>query len=453
MTTNSLINKPIDMPGDGESISEFSTRFFHPKQIEFLASPATFRAAVSGIGGGKTILGCLETIRHALKFPGSMHIIVAPTYRMLEQSTWKCLKKVLQWWGDDLQWTENISKKTITFDSILDKHGNPSIILSGNSLDSDKLRGIEISTFFIDEASLCKKELFDILVGRIRQPGYVHRGWLTTSPRGFDWVYQMFVEQNDPDYKFITWTTKDNPLYIKEPDYLNNLIKRYGENSKFYRQEVLGEFVKFEGLVYDLKDIHISTDKPKNPSKIVVGVDWGITAPGAMVVVALDVTGIVYVLDEICRKDLVVYNDGVNDWVGMARDLQQKYTVDTFFGDPADPNAIQTLLLNGINIFPANNRRLPGIRECINYFEGNKIKINPECINLIDELRHYEWKQDKNTNYLIDIDAVKINDHSCDALRYAIMGLNEVVESDSYEILTLEDFDIMPESLGAAKLR
>ena len=162
-----MTTKPIDRPDDNEGIIDFCSRFFHKKQIEFLGSPAPFRAAVSGIGGGKTILGCMETIRHALRFPGSQHIVVAPTYRMLEQSTWKCLKKVLQWWGPELVWTENISKKTITFDTILDKQGNPSVILSGNSLDSDKLRGIEISTFFIDEASLCKKELFDILIGRI----------------------------------------------------------------------------------------------------------------------------------------------------------------------------------------------------------------------------------------------------------------------------------------------
>ena len=446
-------DRPIDHPASEESIPDFFGRFLHQHQKEFLQNRSPFRAAISGIGGGKSILGAIEIVRYALKFPGSHHLVVAPSYRMLDQSSWLSLKKVISWWGESLQITENISKKTVTFDNIINAHGEPSMIFSGTDIDPEKIRGMNLSTFWMDEAAYCKSSTWDICVGRLRQPGFPHRGWTTTSPRGMNWVYDKFIKNPTENYSAVRWTTADNPLYVLEPDYLRNLEETYGKDSKFYQQEMLGEFVKFEGLVYDLKPSHISTLQPNNPQRIVCGVDWGITKPGCMIVLALNADGTVFILDEIYRSDLIVSYDGTNDWVSMARNLMLKYGVDTFYADPADPNAIQTFTMNGIPTAPANNRRLPGIRECISRFESDTIMINPECINLIRELGVYEWKQNRTGEYEIDVDAVKIDDHALDAMRYGIMGLTDITENNEYQYIDISDYGIDPVVIGAGRLR
>jgi len=426
---------PIDSPEENESITDFCKRFFqkHKGQRDFLNSSARYRAAISGIGGGKSLIGAFDLVRHALKYPKSQHMVIAPTYRMLKKSSWQSIKKVLGWWKD-LEYKEKIADMQIELP-------NGSRILSGYAQNPDYLRGVEVSTIWIDEAALCPEELWNIAIGRIRQPNFPHRIWVTTTPRGRNWIYKKFFETEDENYKTITWTTKNNPLYETEPDFINDLVKSYGgESSKWYKQEVLGEFVSFEGLVYDNfdEDIHISKDQPKNPIVTVAGTDWGTSSYGAIVVISLDSDGTVYVLDEVAKKGVVLNWDNQESWVDIGKQLSKTYNISHFFCDPSDPNAINTFNLSGMNAVKANNARIPGIREIQAKFAGNKIKINPNCTNLLSEIKTYEWRKDKNDKILYDLDPVKVNDHSLDALRYAVMGISEV-EEEEVEIIDLED--------------
>ena len=434
----------INSPSDNETITDFFGRFFggNKKQLKFLNSPKKFRCLIGGIGSGKTQVGATDLIRHSLKYPGSTNLLVAPTYKMLKKSSFEVLKKTLSWWGEAIDWTENVSDLSITFNNITDKNGVPSKIISGNAMDHDKLRGLEVSCIWIDEAAMISQDTWNILVGRIRQPGYPHRIWLSTTPRGKNWIYKLFVEDVDEDYIMFKMTSMDNPLYKAEPGYLETLVKSYGgEDNKFYKQEVLGEFVSFEGLVYDmfLSSVHTSDKKPKNPVLTVAGVDWGTSNFGCIIVIQLDKDGTIYVIDEIVKKGVVLHYDTEESWVDIAKELKQKYAITKFFADPSDPNAIQTFNLSGLDTIKANNSRIPGIREIQGRLQGNKIYINPECVNLLSEIESYEWRKDKNDKFLYDLDPVKINDHSLDALRYAVMGVAEVEEDETEEIIDLED--------------
>lgn len=433
----------INYPEENENITDFFKRFFgeNKKQLQFLNSPKKFRCLLGGIGSGKTQVGAVDIIRHSLKYPGSTNLIIAPTYKMLKKSSFEILKRSISWWGEQIDWTENISDLSITFNNVLDSKGNPSKIISGNATDHDKLRGLEVSCIWIDEAAMISEDTWKILIGRIRQPGFPHRIWLSTTPRGKNWIYNLFIEEKNEDYQLFHMTSMDNPLYKKEPEYLEALIKSYGgETSKFYKQEILGEFVSFEGLVYDNfdEDIHISKDKPKNPIVTVAGTDWGTSSYGAIVIITLDSDGTVYVLDEIAKKGVVLNWDNQESWVDIGKQLQKTYNISHFFCDPSDPNAINTFNLSGMNAVKANNARIPGIREIQARFAGNKIKINPNCTNLLSEIKTYEWRKDKNDKILYDLDPVKVNDHSLDALRYAVLGISEV-EEEEVEIIDLED--------------
>ena len=59
----------------------------HPAQQEFLRSDATFRAFCGGIGSGKSWAGAYVLIRRAK--PGRLYLVVAPTYPMLSDATFR----------------------------------------------------------------------------------------------------------------------------------------------------------------------------------------------------------------------------------------------------------------------------------------------------------------------------------------------------------------------------
>lgn len=408
----------INRPEPGESITDFCNRFFgkYEGQWKFLADKSRYRAAIGGIGSGKSLTSSFDLVKHALEYDESMHMVIAPTYKMLSKATWVSIKKALNWWGPSIEWKENKSEQTITL-------SNGSKIFSGFAQEPDNLRGVELSTFFIDEAAMCPKEAWDIMIGRIRQPGKPHKGWIATTPRGKNWVWDKFINTEDKNYSYFHWKTSDNPLYSLEPGYLNDLVVSYGGvDSKFYQQEVLGQFVTFEGLIYDMfdKNIHISNYIPENPKSVIAGIDWGITSQGVITVVSIE-NDIAYVIDEVVRKNTMI-SFGKDDWVGIAKKLVRDWGVEKFYADPSDPNAIMTMQKHGLPVVQAKNQVIPGIREVQSRFSGGKLKINPGCVNLLGELGSYEWKKDKNDRILFDIEPVKINDHSVDSLRYAIMG-------------------------------
>lgn len=72
----------------------------------------------------------------------------------------------------------------------------------------------------------------------------------------------------------------------------------------------------------------------------------------------------------------------------------------------------------GIHLTPANNEVMAGINRLKDLFKVNKVIIDRQCTNLIDELHKYKWA----SNLSIDKDKpIKKHDHAVDALRYLVM--------------------------------
>ena len=81
------------------------------------------------------------------------------------------------------------------------------------------------------------------MIGRLREePG---RAWLTTTPKGFNWIYDLFVTRQLVDYDIIRSTTRQNP-YLPS-DFVTTLEGTYA--GQFRQQEIEGEFVQPEGAL------------------------------------------------------------------------------------------------------------------------------------------------------------------------------------------------------------
>ena len=207
----------------------------HRKQTQpqrrFWSSDARYRLFVGGVGSGKTHAGVIETLRQPANSTG---MVLAPTYPMLRDATIRTFVDVCnrgsliaEYHRTEMR-VKLVDGKTILFRS---------------ADDPDRLRGPNLGWFWLDEAALMSKDVWLIMLGRLReQPG---RAWLTTTPRGKNWLYHTF-QTDDPNYTIIQSSTRDN-VYLPT-EFVQSLQSAY--TSEWQRQEIEGEFVDPAGALF-----------------------------------------------------------------------------------------------------------------------------------------------------------------------------------------------------------
>ncbi len=203
-------------------------------QMEFWRSDKRFRAFVGGVGSGKTRAGCVELLRQPA---GGRITVAAPTYRMLEDATIQTFKEVCGSFfrPDDFKKSENKCLMS-----------NGTEILFRSCDDPDKLRGPNLSAFWLDEAAMMTEMVWDLMIGRLRlEPGL---GIVTTTPRGKNWLYKLFCQSGDPNYHLVQCSSRSN---IFLPSYfIESLEAKY--SGHWLKQELEGAFVEFiEAMAYE----------------------------------------------------------------------------------------------------------------------------------------------------------------------------------------------------------
>ena len=84
---------------------------------------------------------------------------------------------------------------------------------------------------------MMEPDVWQIMLGRLREaPGVA---WVTTTPRGDNWVYRTWGKQARPDYALIHSSTRENAFL--PPDFVRSLSESY--TARFARQEIEGEFL------------------------------------------------------------------------------------------------------------------------------------------------------------------------------------------------------------------
>jgi hypothetical protein len=98
-----------------------------------------------------------------------------------------------------------------------------------SSTPIDKLKGMDLGWFGIDEASEVPEEIFLILSGsfRLPLPNIHYRALLTSNPEA-GWINERFIRKILPDHKFIPALPYENPH--NPSDYESNLRELYPED-------------------------------------------------------------------------------------------------------------------------------------------------------------------------------------------------------------------------------
>jgi hypothetical protein len=440
------------------------------------------RGLMGPVGSGKSSSCCIEIFYRALKqepapdgIRYSRWVAVRNTYGELKTTTIKTWQDWFQGM-ETTKWDTPIVS-TIRLPSLGDGTGlhlEVFFMALDRPEDADKLRSLEITGAWMNEASQLEKRVLDILTQRCgRYPSKKIGGptWtgviLDTNPPDDDsWYYKLAEEGTPDDYKFFRQpgglykvTDKKSPDYGKyKPNPLAENINNLQGGFQYYVRQMSGKsddyirvFLEGEyGTTVDGKPVypewqdqfHIAKQplKPIPGRPLVLGFDFGLTP--ACVIGQMNAMGTVIVLEELVSESM-----GIRQFYSevVMPTLAEKYgnfRVEAV-GDPAGVNRSQTdektcfqeLFELGLDCEPAETNEFVKRRESVAMFlqRINGIVIDPGCKMLIKGFRggyRYERLKASGSTRYKDRPTKDKFSHPHDALQYLALhmrgGMNPV---------------------------
>lgn len=197
-------------------------------QDDFVHDEHRYALFLGGIGAGKSHAGAVKALFQEFGRGPSLGLVIAPTYPMLRDATWRT---ALELW-------EPLIEQVVRNEMRVVLRGGAEVLFRSAD-EPDRLRGPNASWCWIDEAAQCHPDTWPIAIGRLRQHGRAGRAWLTTTPRGMNWVYDVFVRRASDDTTVLRTATWANPFLDRA--FVDSLTSQY--EGEFARQELAAEFV------------------------------------------------------------------------------------------------------------------------------------------------------------------------------------------------------------------
>jgi len=183
---------------------------YNPTPTQAIAHRANSRYKLFGgaMGGGKTRWLCEEAKELSLMYPGNRGVMCRYHLSDFKNSTLKCIEECFP---AEIIASHNLAEHTIRL-----INGSEIIYMGMSEAENvSKLKSMELGWFALDEASEIPKENFLLFQSRLRKkmndgsfPPFF--GLLASNPDDC-WLKDMFVFNDNPDYKFIPSLPKDNP--------------------------------------------------------------------------------------------------------------------------------------------------------------------------------------------------------------------------------------------------
>lgn len=364
-----------------------------------------------GIQFGKTKVGSvwMKIKNHTYIDPSDNFLIVAPTYKILTQSTLPPYLEIMRGIG-------TFSKADMTF-----KIHNGGTVFMRSGTDPDSIVGItNIRAVWGDEAGLFSLYFSENIAARAAFKAA--QTLYTTSPYSLNWIFKDIIRPKmkdvtaRPDVTLIQAASWENPYFPKEVIDRN----RATMDPRRFNSMFGGKWEKMAGLVYDCFDEVDNTCEPFElpmGTRVVAGVDWGFTAPFALTVRAILPNGNHYQLSEVYKTGL-----SMSQRVDIARQKKQIFGVKIFWCDPEEPAAIKEFNEHGLPAAPAVNDIRAGIDAHYELVKTRRYKLFRGCNPYtMDEYEAYHYPSPDDIGPDDDekeAKPVKQNNHAMDSNRY-----------------------------------
>ena len=162
-----------------------------PHQVNFHKSKAKFRLNIGGYGSGKTTMDAAEIAIHAFSVQNGRTLITAQSLQQVKEAVLPELEKFLPPWFISKQTKTPLPKYTLT-------NGHEIIVYASD--DEEKIRSLNLTAFWIIEASGVKYEIFTQLQTRLR-----NRAAVVKNKEGYEIEHKFMgiVESNPEEGKRI----------------------------------------------------------------------------------------------------------------------------------------------------------------------------------------------------------------------------------------------------------
>lgn len=217
------------------------SKYYVPKEKQALAHKNRAKYLLFGgaMGGGKSWWLCAEAIKQVMKYSGNRIVIVRKELSVLRRTTLItflsiCPKEIIRNFNQTSLEVTFINGSVLTF---LDANISKDPLLQ-------KIKGLEIGWFGIDEANEVSKEVYNILKTRLRwvlpnkqKPKY--EGRLTSNPEAC-WLINSFIHSTNIDEVYIQSLTTDN--FDEQSEYVINLKEAFKDSPNLLRKYLYADW-------------------------------------------------------------------------------------------------------------------------------------------------------------------------------------------------------------------
>jgi len=191
------------------------------------------------------------------------------------------------------------------------------------------------------------------------------------------------------------------------------------ENPELFEMWAKGEWVSLTNGILDPKRLHVIDKMPENARLINFGLDFGFVDPSACIEArALD--GNLYLDEKLYQSGLT--NEQLD--TELEESGVRRY-IDPIKADSAEPKTIRSLAEYGWQITPCEKG--PDFkRSAAQHLKGLQIYITAKSSNTLRELHSWSWKTNKQGDALPQ--PADGNDHTCDAVCYAVFRAKGVID-------------------------
>ncbi|MEV5509039.1 PBSX family phage terminase large subunit [Streptomyces orinoci] len=282
-----------------------------------------------------------------------------------------------------------------------------------------RLRGLTASLAYVDEATLLPEAFWTQLLARLSVPGA--RLLATTNPDSpRHWLKTGYLDrEGELDLRSWHFRLDDNPSL--SPAYVASLAAEYV--GLWRRRMIDGAWVVAEGSIFDMFDEqrHVVATLPPM-RRHWCAIDYGTTNPFAALLLGEGTDGRLYVCSEwrhdsrAARRQMTdaQYSAAVRRWLAEL-DVEPEFT----FVDPSAASFSTQLWTDGHpGVARARNEVLDGIRSVSTALDSGLLAVHSSCEGLLTEFPGYTW--DPTAADRGEDRPIKRDDHSLDALRYAL---------------------------------
>lgn len=292
-----------------------------------------------------------------------------------------------------------------------------------------RIQGSTLAIAYVDEATCIPVPFWRMLLSRLSIEGA--QLLASCNPEGpSHWLKKEYLDRdNELDLIYWNFQLDDNPSLPEK--YKEDLKKEY--TGMWYKRYILGEWAVAHGLIYDSYDaLNEYEHRKNNVNYRIMGIDYGTSNATAAVICGVTPkywpqvqVEREYYYDSHAKgrsKTDAELADDIVDFIGYN-------PISAIYVDPAAASLKLELRRKDLPVLDAKNDVLEGIKVTSKFISGKNLVIHKGCRTLIEHLQTYSW--DPKAADRGEDKPLKVRDHICDALRYAIYSAFPTAEFDN----------------------